>query len=79
MILGLSYRRFQKESFGEKVSRHSASMVKKELLDNLSNTYNGLIWIKNDIFIFPTSLISVAVGDGAVSIDGELTGLESGR
>ena len=79
MILGLSYRKFQKESFGEKVSRHSASMLKKELLDNLSNTYIGLIWIKNDIFIFPTALIAVAVRDGAVSIEGELIGLESGR
>ena len=53
MILDLSYREFQKEYFGEKVSRHSASMVNKELVDNLSYTYNGLIWIKNDIFIFP--------------------------
>ena len=79
MILGLSYRKFQKKSFGEKVSRHSASMVKKELLDNLSNTYNGLIWTKNDIFIFPTALIAVAVGAGVASIDGELTGMESGR
>ena len=79
MILDFSYREFQKEYFGEKVSRHSASLVKKELVDNLSYTYNGFIWIKNDIFIFPTALIAVAVGAGAVSIDGELTGMESGR
>ena len=79
MILDFSYRKFQKEYFGEKVSRHSASMVKKELVDKLSYTYNGFIWIKNDIFIFPTALIALAVGAGAVSIDGELTGMESGR
>ena len=79
MILDFSYKEFQKEYFGEKVSRHSASMVKKELVDNLSYTYNGFIWIKNDIFIFPTALIALAVGAGAVSIDGELTGMESGR
>ena len=35
MILDLNYRKFQKEYFGEKVSRHSASMGKKELVDNL--------------------------------------------
>ncbi len=79
MILDLSYREFQKEYFGEKVSRNPASMVNKELVDNLSYTYNGFIWIKNDIFIFPTALIAVAVGTGVVSIDGELTGMESGR
>ncbi len=79
MILDLSYREFQKEYFGEKVSRNPASMVNKELVDNLSYTYNGFIWIKNDIFIFPTALIAVAVGAGVVSIDGELTGMESGR
>lgn len=79
MILDFSYKEFQKEYFGEEVSRHSVSLVKKELVDNLSYTYNGLIWIKNDIFIFPTALIAVAVGAGVLSIDGELTGMESGR
>ena len=79
MILDFSYKEFQKEYFGEEVSRHSVSLVKKELVDNLSYTYNGLIWIKNDIFIFPTALIAVAVRAGVVSIDGELTGMESGQ
>ena len=79
VVLDLSHRRFHNQYFGEKLSRNTATTVKREPVDNFSYSNSGFLWIKNDFFFFSKGLLAVAVGAGPMAIDGRIVGNDTGR
>ncbi len=78
-FLELSHRQFQNRYFGESVSRHVATTVPPETVDNYSSSNAATLWVKSHIYSFGRGVIALAAGTGPVALDGNIAGVESGR
>lgn len=79
LALDVSHRTFHNNYYGERVSRHPASIIKVEPVDNLSYASTAMIWIKNRMLFFNGGAVVFAAGAGPLAIDGRIVGKESGR